>query len=281
MTSALAGLRAHHRGDPSDLRAELTNVLLRRARVLWRTGDPSAAAASVDEALAVARADAEPPLADTEVDDALLQRAVLRFEVAAASDTAAPATALPSLAEAVAFCAALPDDIWGTALRAGSLHAFALCAATVPGRGEEAVTASEDAVRVLHRLDGGPPPLGPVLTELLAGRARVLALTGRARQATEVAREAVGRAREHAAGEPHAHRELLAHALAGLARARLAAGDRSDAARATSAEALALFQGILAEQQLAMARHAGEAREIHDLLHADRAGAAGRPAPSP
>ncbi|WEV28610.1 tetratricopeptide repeat protein [Streptomyces sp. 71268] len=282
VNSALAGLRAHHSGDPSDLRAELTNVLLRRARVLWRTGDPSAAVASVDEALAVARTDAEPPLADTVVGDALLQRAVLRFEMAAASDAAPPAAALPPLAEAVEFCAALPDDTWGTALRAGSLHAFALCAATVPGSGEEAATASEDAVRILRRLnEDGPPPLGPVLTELLAGQARVLALTGRARQATEVAREAVGRAREHAAGEPHAHRELLAHALAGLARARLAAGDRSAAARATSAEALTLFQGLLAEQPLAMARYAGEAREIHDLLHADRAGAPEQPAPSP
>ncbi|QKW49130.1 hypothetical protein [Streptomyces buecherae] len=279
--SALAGLRAHHAGDPSGLRAELSTVLLRRAGLLWRTGDPAAAIASVEEGLAVARADADPPFADAPVGDALLQRAVLRFEVAAASDTAAPEAALPLLAEAVEFCAALPDDTWGTALRAGSLHAFALCAVAVPGSREEAVAASEDAVRVLRGLDDGPAPLRFVLTEFLAGRARVLALSGQARRATEVAREAVLRVREHAAGEPHAHRELLAHALASLARARLAAGDRSDAARATSAEALTLFQDLAAEQPLAMARYAGEAREIHDLLHAGRAGAAEQPVPSP
>ncbi|MEU3962443.1 hypothetical protein AB0F42_21965 [Streptomyces buecherae] len=77
----------------------------------------------------------------------------------------------------------------------------------VPGSQEEAVAASENVVRVLRGLDHGPAPLGFVLTEFLAGQARVLALTERARRATEVAREAVRRAREHTAGEPHAHRE--------------------------------------------------------------------------
>lgn len=268
--SALAGLRTHHRGDPSGLRAELSTVLLRRAGLLWRTGDTSEAVASVEEAVAVARTDAEPPLADAVVGTALLERATLLSEVATASAPVLPEATLSLLAEAVEFCAELPEDTWGELLRAGSLHAFALGAVTVPANREEAVTASEGAVRVLRRLDDGSAPLGPVLTEFLVGHARSLALTGRAQRAGEVAQEAVRRARAHSAGEPYAHRELLAHALAVAALARLTAGDHSDAARAASAEAVGLFRELVAEQPLAMARQAGEAREVHDRLHAGR-----------
>ncbi|MBR7839822.1 hypothetical protein KDL01_41670, partial [Actinospica durhamensis] len=75
-------------------------------------------------------------------------------------------------------------------------------------------------------------------------------------------------------------RELLAHALAVFAHARLTAGDRSDAARAASAEAVDLFRELLEEQPLAMARYAGAAQEVHDRLHADRPPTAEESAPS-
>ncbi|MGV4889437.1 hypothetical protein ACSR0Z_23030 (plasmid) [Streptomyces viridosporus] len=280
LESALAGLRTHRPGDPSGLRTELSAVLLRRAGALWRAGEPSEAVASAEEAVAVARTDAEPPLADAVVGEALLQRAVLLSEVAAVSDAASPEAALPLLAEAVAFCAALPQDTWGELLHARSLHAFALCAVDDPDRREEAVAASEGAVRILRRLDDGSLPLGPVLTESLIGHAWALARTARAQRAGEVAQEAVRRARAHSAGEPHAHRELLAHALAVFAHARLTAGDRSDAARAASAEAVDLFRELLEEQPLAMARYAGAAQEVHDRLHADRPPTAEESAPS-
>ncbi|MFI8194458.1 hypothetical protein ACIF8T_38035 [Streptomyces sp. NPDC085946] len=279
--SALAGLRTHHSGDPSGLRAELSTVLLRRAGLLWRAGAPSEAAVSIEEAVAVARTDAEPPLADAVVGDALLHRAILLFEAAAALDEAPPESAMSLLTEVVEFCAALPEDTLGELLlRAGSLHAFATCAVTVPGREEKGVTASEHAVDIVRRLDDGSPPLGPILTEFLIGHARALTLTGRAQRAVNVAQEAVRRVRLHSAGEPHAHRELLARALAAFARARLTAGDRSDAARAASTEAVDLFRELIEEQPLALARHAREAQEVHDRLHASRPGSTEESAPS-
>ncbi|MEU7282119.1 tetratricopeptide repeat protein [Streptomyces sp. NPDC045431] len=264
---AFPGLRAQHASDPPGLRAELSTALLQRARLLWRAGDPAGAVAAVEEAVAIARTDTEPLLADTVLGNALMHRAMLLSEVAAISDTAAPEASLPLLDEAVDFCRALPEDLSAELLRAGTLNAFAKWAVAVPGRKEDGVAANEQAVDILRRYADGPAVMGLALTEMLTEQARGLAMTGQAQLAGEVAEDAVRRARLLSSQEPHAHREVLAHALAASARARWAAGEHSDAARAASTEAVALFRVLVQEQPLAMARRADEAEEVHKRLH--------------
>ncbi|MFI6106236.1 tetratricopeptide repeat protein [Streptomyces sp. NPDC051310] len=265
---ALPELRAQHASDPPGFRAELSTVFLQRARLLWRAGDPPGAVAAVEEAVAIARTDAEPLLADAVLGNALMHRAMLLSEVAAVSDTAPPEASLSLLAEAVDFCQALPEDLSAELLRAGALNAFAKCAVRVPGREEDGVAANEQAVDILRRYADGPPLMGIALTESLTEQARGLAMTGQAQRAREVAEDAVWRARLLSSQEPHAHREVLAHALAASAHAWLTAGEHSDAARAASTEAVALFRALAKEQPLAMARRADEAQEVHMRLHA-------------
>ncbi|MDT9682807.1 tetratricopeptide repeat protein [Streptomyces sp. TRM76323] len=264
---ALAVLRAHHASNPPGLRADLSGVLVRQAGLLWRAGDLPGALSAVEEAVAVARTGVEPPPADFAAGSALLHRALLRSE-AAASDTARAGASLSLLAEAVGFCEALPEDPSAELLLAGALTAFGTYAVTVPGREAEGVVANGRAVDVLRRHVDAFPFLASALADSLAEQARGFAVTGRAREAVEAADDAVRRARLLASQDPHAHREVLANALAASARSRLAADGPSAAARADSTEAVALFRALAREQPLAVARRAVEAQEVHDRLHA-------------
>lgn len=269
---ALSALRPLHASDPDEHAALLSATLSQLQLLLFHAGEGDAAMDTGTEAVRIVRsvADAHRP------NDMAPDRAMAGLRAVAAALTPHGIVigelgrdeAVSVLGEAVALCRRLTDHgaVEDDIRLAEALGFYGRHLAAVPQRHPEALRATAEAVDLCRRHTGYLPLLSPQLALLLTIHGLRLAEAGHAAEAVARTDEALELARSLATDDRRAHRDLLAHALAAVARARLLIGDRSAHVRDAAKESVALFQEIARDEPAATLPYLRQAQDTDDRL---------------
>ncbi|MFJ3159773.1 trypsin-like peptidase domain-containing protein [Streptomyces kanasensis] len=269
---AVNALRPLHAAAPDAHAAVLAQLLAQAQLLLFHAGAADAAMDTGAEAVRIGREAAGARSDDRTADqvagrraaaEALLTHGFVGGELHRHGS-------VDVLGEAVVHCRELaaratPED---ELLLARALGCHGRLLAADQRRHAEALRCTAEAVDLCRTYAGHVPILRSPLASLLTTHGLRLAEAGHAREAAAHTDDALESARTLAAGDRRAHRDLLAHALEAVARARLLAGDRSAYARDAAREACDLFEEIARDEPAATLPYLRQARETRERLGA-------------